>query len=136
MSDLLSFPLSRPLPAAQGLDLIFIEGFTGETVIGIHHDELHESQTLRIDLTVGVPRNRACETDQIGDTIDYSKVREMLLELLQRHHFRLLEAFAEHIALQLIDHFGAHWVRVRVVKPQKFPDVEAVGVCIERSRAS
>jgi dihydroneopterin aldolase len=31
--------------------------------------------------------------------------------------------------------FGAQWVRVRVAKPRKFDDVEAVGVMIERRRS-
>jgi len=44
----------------------------------------------------------------------------------------LLEAFAETIADILIGEFGARWVRVKVVKPRKFDDVQAVGVQIER----
>jgi 7,8-dihydroneopterin aldolase/epimerase/oxygenase len=47
---------------------------------------------------------------------------------------QLLEAFAEQIARITIDEFGAHWVRVRVAKPRKFDDVQAVGVQIERQR--
>ena len=44
----------------------------------------------------------------------------------------MLEALAETIAQILIDEFGAAVVRVKVVKPQKFPDLQAVGVQIER----
>lgn len=116
------------------LDLIFIEGFTGQTVIGIHDSELHRPQTIRIDLTAGVPRNRAFDSDEIGDTIDYGVVRERLRRLLEEHGFSLLEPFAERIAEILIHDFGAHWVRVAVTKPRKFDDVEAVGVAIERRR--
>lgn len=118
----------------QALDIIFIDGFVGETVIGIHHDELHDPQPLRIDLAAGLPRSRACDTDQIADTIDYSEVRAALLEMLAGHAYRLLEAFAEGVATLLLEHFGAHWVRVRVTKPGKFPDVDGVGVMIERRR--
>ena len=32
----------------------------------------------------------------------------------------------------LLDEFGASWVRVRVVKPNKFADVQSLGVQIER----
>jgi dihydroneopterin aldolase len=38
------------------------------------------------------------------------------------------------VAEILIREFGAHWVRVVVVKPRKFDDVESVGVAIERRR--
>ncbi|MBX3605282.1 MAG: dihydroneopterin aldolase [Piscinibacter sp.] len=128
-------PRPEPLDAARAeapLDLIFIEGFTGETVIGIHTSELHQAQPIVIDLHAGVPRARACDTDRIGDTIDYSVVRERLHRLLREHRLQLLEAFAEAVADILLDEFGAHWVRVKVVKPRKFEDVQAVGVQIER----
>ena len=117
---------------ATTLDLIFIEGFVGETVIGIHESELHRSQPLVIDVHAGLPRARACDTDRIGDTIDYGVVCERLRRLLIEHRVQLLEAFAETIADILIGEFGASWVRVKVVKPKKFSDVAAVGVQIER----
>lgn len=130
--------ISQPLPAlAQSgalapLDLIFIEGFTAETVIGIHESELHTPQPVRVDLCAGLPRSGACDTDRIGDTIDYAVVRERLLGLFAQHSVQLLEAFAETIAAMLVCEFGAHWVRVVVAKPQKFGDLNAVGVAIER----
>ncbi len=127
-------PQADPGREAQPLDLIFIEGFTGQTVIGIHDSELHRPQTIRIDLTAGVPRPRACDTDQIADTIDYGVVRERLQRLLKEHRLTLLESFAETIAEILLGEFGAHWVRVVVVKPRKFDDVDSVGVAIERRR--
>lgn len=120
----------------HGLDIVFIDGFVGETIIGIHEDELNRTQPLRIDLAAGLPRNLACETDQIGHTIDYGEVRTALKELLDNHGVQLLEAFAETVSTLLLDRFGAHWVRVRITKPRKFGDVEAVGVMIERSRSA
>jgi 7,8-dihydroneopterin aldolase/epimerase/oxygenase len=133
-------PINAPAPhaaAAPGpaLDLVFIEGFSGRTVIGIHASELHATQPVVIDLHAGVPRARACDTDRIGDTIDYSVVRERLQRLLAEHRLQLLEAFAEAVADILLDEFGAAWVRVKVVKPHKFDDVAAVGVQIERHAA-
>ena len=124
-----------PASPAQAMDLIFIEGFVGDTVIGIHDSELHHPQPLVIDVHAGVPRARACDTDCIGDTIDYGVVTERLRRLLTEHRLTLLEAFAERIAEILIGEFGARWVRVKVVKPRKFSDVSAVGVQIERFAA-
>lgn len=129
-------PLPSPTgasAAAPPLDLVFIEGFRGETVIGIHDTELHRPQPIVIDLHAGVPHARACDTDRIADTIDYSVVRNRLRQLLLEHRLQLLEAFAETIAHMLIHDFGAQWVRVKVVKPNKFDDLDAVGVQIERS---
>ncbi len=131
-----SLAAHSPTPAddpQQSMDVIFIEGFTGETVIGIHDSELHRTQPIVIDLHAGVPRAQACSTDRIGDTIDYSVVAERLRRLLREHRLQLLEAFAETVADILLTEFGARWVRVKVVKPKKFDDVDAVGVLIERT---
>lgn len=129
-----------PAPAdaapAAPLDLIFIEGLRGETVIGIYSSELHQPQPLEIDVHAGVPCVRACVTDSIVDTIDYGAVRERILRLLREHRLQLLEALAEQIAQILIGEFGAAWVRVKVVKPRKFDDVAAMGVQIERTAES
>ena len=118
---------------AAALDLIFIEGFEGQTVIGIHETELHRPQPLVIDVHAGLARARACDTDRIQDTIDYGLVCERLRRLLVEPRLQLLEALAETIADILIGEFGASWVRVKVVKPKKFSDVAAVGVQIERA---
>jgi 7,8-dihydroneopterin aldolase/epimerase/oxygenase len=133
----LAQPLAHEGPAHDRatdtpLDLVFIEGFTGETVIGIDHGELHAPQPLVIDVHAGVPRVRACDTDRIADTINYAEVHARLQKLMAEHRLQLLEAFAEAIADILLDEFGAHWVRVRVIKPRKFDNVQAVGVQIER----
>ena len=131
--------LRNPIPQAadasgEPMDVIFIEGLRAQTVIGIHQTELHRPQPVRVDIAAGVPRSLACRTDRIGDTIDYSELRTALLQLLATHKLQLLEALAEEMARLAIDDFGAHWVRVVLVKPAKFEDVESVGVAIERRR--
>lgn len=122
---------SAQMSATPALDLIFIEGLSGHTVIGIHDGE-DRPQPLVIDVHAGVAHALACDTDRIVDTIDYSVVRERLLRLLAEHRLKLLEALAEAIADILLDEFGAAWVRVTVTKPNKLPDVKAFGVQIER----
>ena len=130
--------LTQPAGAARAacpadtLDLIIIEGFVGQNVIGIHESELHHPQPLVIDVHAGLQRAAACSTDRIADTIDYGKVCERLRRLLSEHRLQLLEALAETICEILLVEFGARWVRVKVVKPRKFDDVQAVGVQIER----
>jgi len=134
-----ALPLQTTLPQPAGepaaaLDIIFIEGFSGDTVIGIHDGEQHP-QPIVVDVYAGLPRAGACDSDFIGDTIDYSVVRERLRSFFAEHKIKLLEAFAEAIATMLISDFGAAWVRVKVVKPRKFNDVQAMGVVIERRAA-
>ena len=128
-------PPAGPLTSHRALDLVFIEGLTGDTVIGIHESELHQTQPVVIDVVAGLPRARACDTDSITDTLDYGVLRERLHRLLREHRVRLLEAFAEAVCGVVLHEFGAAWVRVKVAKPRKFDDVAAVGVQIERHAA-
>lgn len=125
-------PLPRHESTSAALDLIFIEGLTIPTVIGIHHSELHDPQPVRVDLAAGLPRSGACDSDRIGDTIDYAVLRKRLHRLFAEHQVQLLEALAEEIARITVCEFGAHWVRVTLAKPRKFEDLQAVGVAIER----
>lgn len=131
-------PVTPPAPSPRAdddpLDLVFIEGFTGHTVIGIHPNELGTPQPVLIDVCAGLPRVRACDTDRIADTLDYSALRARLQRLLAEHDVQLLEALAEQVAQIALHEFGAAWVRVRLAKPRKFEDTAAVGVQIERRR--
>jgi len=120
--------------AGAAMDVVFIENFRGQTIIGIDEDELHTPQPVTMHLAIGVPSLRACHTDRIDDTVNYAAVREALHTLLRKHRVKLLEALAESVAQLLICGFGAHWVRVQLAKPARFPDVDAVGVVIERRR--
>ena len=96
---------------------------------------MHQPQPVVIHLTAGRKRLPACSSDRIADTIDYSLVRQRLVDYLHSHHHRLFEAFAEGLAAMLLDEFGADWVQVSVAKPHKFPDVENVGLQIVRERS-
>ncbi|KLU25578.1 dihydroneopterin aldolase [Caballeronia mineralivorans PML1(12)] len=128
--------VDSPPPAVSdvSMDVVYIKGFTGQTVIGIDVSELRDPQPVRINLTIGVPSIRACATDRIEDTVNYAAVHDALHGLLATHGVQLLERLAEKIAQLLIADFGAHWVRVSVAKPGKFDDVESVGVLIERRK--
>ncbi|MDR5739960.1 dihydroneopterin aldolase [Caballeronia sp. LZ019] len=117
------------------MDIVYIDGLTGQTVIGIDKSELHDAQPVRMSLMIGVPSIRACTTDHIADTINYAAVRDAIHALLASHRLQLLEALAERIAQMVIADFGAHWVKISLAKPAKFDDVDAVGVVIERRRA-
>lgn len=127
-----AFAAQEAAPAV--MDIVFIENFRSQTIIGIDDDELHNPQPVTMNLAIGVPSLRACQTDRIQDTVNYAAVREALHALLGMHRVKLLEALAESVAQLLIAGFGAHWVRVQIAKPARFDDVDAVGVVIERRR--
>ncbi|QEY24828.1 dihydroneopterin aldolase [Neisseria animalis] len=115
------------------MDKIFLRGMKAETLIGVYEWERKQRQTLVLDLEIGVPEKSAV-SDDIGDTVHYGEVCEAVRGSLSGQDFMLLEVLAEHVAKLILQDFGALWVRVRVVKPGILPNVQEVGVEIERSR--
>ncbi|HHK5983467.1 dihydroneopterin aldolase [Neisseria sp. P0004.S004] len=115
------------------MDKIFLYGMKADTLIGVYDWERERKQTLILDLEISVPE-RTGTSDDIGDTIHYGEVCEVVRRNLAEQDFLLLETLAEHIAQLILNDFGAAKVRVRIVKPGILPDVAQVGIEIERVR--
>lgn len=114
------------------MDIIFIESFRVDTVIGAYDRERYLAQPVEIDLRIGLSTASAGASENLADTIDYAAVVQRLRDDLSHQHFKLLEALAEHIATLLLEEFGAAWVRVSVAKLGMMPGVKRVGIIIER----
>jgi dihydroneopterin aldolase len=116
------------------MDAIVIRDLRVEALIGIHPRERHATQTVSVDLEIGIPGAAVFKSDKVADTIDYEQVALRIKALAGSGHFRLVEAFAERIARLLIDDLGAPWVKVSVAKIGILANAKFVGVTIERKR--
>ena len=117
------------------MDIIFIQDFRLEILIGVYEWERRVPQTVQFDLEIGLPP-REKRSDKIGDTIDYSKVVSRIRTSLAENHFVLVEATAEHIAQLVMSEFHAPWVRASVTKLGALQGVKRLGVTIERGTRS
>jgi dihydroneopterin aldolase len=114
------------------MDVIFIQEFRLDTLIGVYEWERRVPQTIQLDLEIALPTSRPAQSHQLADTIDYGRVVSRVRETLKAQHFPLLETMAEHVASLVLSEFGAPWVKVSVAKLGLFSGVKRVGVCIER----
>jgi dihydroneopterin aldolase len=114
------------------MDILFLREFDLELIIGIYEWERKVPQTVRIDMEIGLPAQRAGETDDVADSIDYGAVARRVRETVSERRFNLVEALAEHIARLTREEFGAPWVRVSVTKLAIVRGVRQLGVTIER----
>src|SRR5919201_2228723 len=114
------------------MDAIIIRDLRVEALIGIHRRERHVTQTLSIDLAIGLPGPAVFASDKVADTIDYEQVTLRIRALAAAQHYRLVETVADRIAAMLTGEFGAPWVKVSVAKIGILPNAKFVGVTIER----
>jgi dihydroneopterin aldolase len=116
------------------MDAILIRDLRVEALIGIHRRERHVKQTLSIDLDIGLPSSAVFESDRVADTIDYEQVALRIGALAGAQHYRLVETFADRVAMMLVGEFGAPWAKVSVAKIGILPNAKFVGITIERRR--
>ncbi len=114
------------------MDKLFMHDFNVQLVIGAYEWERNTPQTVRLDLEIGLPDNRAGLTDHIQDAINYAEVAERIRLLVAQSQFHLIEALAEQIAQLVRQDFKAPWVRVSVTKPAVVRGIARLGVTIER----
>ena len=117
------------------MDTIFVRELRLDTSIGAYEFERRKPQTLQFDLEIGRERIRACESDQLADTVDYAEVVRSIQEVLANHEYHLLEPLAERIAQMILEKFTAQWIRLEVTKTAVVPGARYVGVRIERAGA-
>ena len=100
---------------------------------GVEGWERETEQPFVYDVELELPEP---SKDEIEDTVDYREIVELVGEISERRHFRLLESLAAAVADSLIERFPADRVRVRVRKPQVQlgAPVEHAAATVERAR--
>jgi dihydroneopterin aldolase len=116
-------------------DLVFIEDLRIQTVIGVFDWEREITQTISLDLQMAFDIQRAAESDDIVDTLDYKAVSKRLIQFVEASEFQLVEALAEHCAKIVLEEFPVNWLHLKLSKPGAVRGSSAVGVIIERGEA-
>ena len=118
------------------MDLVFIEDLRIQTVIGVFDWEREITQTISLDLKMAFDISQAARSDNIADTLDYKAVSKRLIHFVEGSEFQLVEALADHCAAIVLKEFPVSWVHLKLSKPGAVRGSSAVGVIIERSRAT
>jgi dihydroneopterin aldolase len=97
-----------------------------EAQIGVHEHEHGRNQPLIIDVEL---RIAATSCEHIADTLNYELIVARAQQIAASGHVKLIETFAERLALACLEDMRVTRARVRVEKPQALaPHAEAAGV--------
>lgn len=105
------------------------KGFSGDRIIlkdlgfyGYHGLMIEESrlgQRFFIDLSCGIDLSEPARTDQVGATISYAEIYDVVKAAFEEKRFKLIEALGQHVVDRLFAAFpGIAWVKIRVRKPE------------------
>jgi 7,8-dihydroneopterin aldolase/epimerase/oxygenase len=118
------------------MDKILISRIDCVASIGVTPEERTMKQRLSIDVEFSADASRPARHDSLKDTVDYSKVAAVVMQVCEARSFHLIETVAEHLAARILKDFPILQVRVLVRKlsPVVEPRVEFVSVEVIRNR--
>ena len=99
------------------MDTISLLDITVYGCHGVSDEEQALGRPFLIDLEVQLDLRPAGDSDDLGATVNYAALCEVVREVNEEGPFRLLEAFAERIANEVLEGFPVSLVTVRVRKP-------------------
>lgn len=99
------------------MDKIYLKNIKIYTIIGTMPHERINRQSIVIDLTIETSMQKASITDNLYDTVDYSAIEALTVEIAENSSFYLLEALAGAIGRSILD---------------KFPTVVKVGTILHK----
>lgn len=108
------------------MDEIAIRQLEVECVIGVYAHERDTPQPVKIDLSLGFDMSDAAQHEAIAETVDYRKLSEQVVFIMQSCRFRLVET----AALTL-----AKWILAKPASGEGRALVKRVKVGIEKPNA-
>lgn len=114
---------------------VFLRGYEVWINIGVHEFEKRAEQRviINVDLYVPLAVSTPC-ADALEEVVDYDFIRRTVAQRLSRGHIHLQETLCDDILAQVLAHPKVQAARVSTAKPDVYPDCEAVGVEVFRSK--
>ena len=117
-------------------DIIFISQIEFYAYHGASDEEQYVGHRYAVDVELHFDTRLAGQSDNLTDTVNYSKVAKRLVASASARQFRLLERLAQYLIEIIFEEFPVDAVRLRVkkIRPPMNVIAEAVGVEIYRIR--
>lgn len=116
------------------MDTIDIRDLTLRTFVGIYPEEKAKQQEVVINITLFADLSRACESDDIADTVDYKTVKQSVISAVEAGRFNLVEHLAGTVARLCLEAERVQRVRVTVDKPGALRFARSAAVTLEREK--
>ena len=86
--------------------------------VGVSEWEREQETRIEVDVEMSADLGKACKSDALDDTIDYSRLHDLAAEVVASKRHNLLESLAEEIADAAFGLGACEKIVVRVRKPR------------------
>ena len=116
------------------MDRVVLAGIRCRMHVGCSAEERERQQECLVDVELECDLTRATSTDDLNDSLDYSRVFDLVHDLARSESFALLERFAGRLEEELrrAMRFRSVLIRVKKLHPPLSGDLEYAGVEIRR----
>lgn len=118
----------------EKLDKIHIRDLLVRCIIGVYDSERENKQDVLINITLYADLRRACQTDNIEDTIDYKVIKKKIVSFVESSAFNLVERLAEKVAEICLENHNVRKVKVMIDKIGALRFARSVAIEIEREQ--
>ena len=114
---------------------VFLKNYEVWINIGVHEFEKKAEQRVTINVDLYVPLEISTPTaDELDEVVDYDFIRRTVAARVSQGHIHLQETLCDDLLVAILAHPKVHAARVSTAKPDVYPDCEAVGVEVFRSK--
>jgi FolB domain-containing protein len=115
-------------------DVIRIQDLNVKVRIGVSDSERERPRPIGINIELATDARAAGASDDLRDTVDYSRVISAVARVAESGEFALIEHLAEKVAAIVIEESGVNRAKIEIIKPAPpvDEDVAAVSVVVER----
>lgn len=114
---------------------VFLKNYEIWINIGVHEFEKKAEQRVIINVDLYVPLAISTPTaDELDEVVDYDFIRRTVAARVSQGHIHLQETLCDDLLDAVLAHPKVHAARISTAKPDVYPDCEAVGVEVFRSK--
>jgi len=114
------------------MDKIFIRDLALRCIIGCFTQERRKKQDVLIQIEMHCDLRKVGQTDNLDDTINYKAIKQSIITLVEKSEFKMIEALAEHIAVDILTNKKVKKVVVTIDKPGALRFAKSAAVEITR----
>ncbi len=113
---------------------ISIKNLLLRTIIGLNDWERVKKQDIMLNLNIDVDNEKASQTDNINDGVDYKTLTKQIIQAVEETDFYLIERLAGFVMDIIFENKKIHHATVEVSKPHALRFSESVSIILERSQ--